>query len=222
MARKNNGAADSIEKINRGYETRVNYMATNYSQVTAAHLIVTWPDDIDHTHANTELGESLNALRKTLRNKGVESQAGWVREVAPEREDDKPHYHIGLLCNGREIQSGMGHARHLNRLLTKRWGKSEESVFVKCQPPNPDLDCQVELNSRSSAIKLRSLRENAEAQKDNILDWFSYHAKAETKGNVPPRIREYGFSQLPKQPQRAQIENPAAAVHPKGIDSEAE
>ncbi len=198
MVRRTKNESDFTEKINRGYETRLNYMAARYSQVTAAHLIVTWPNDVDHSHANTELGESLNAMRKTLRNRGVESQAGWVREVAPERRDDKPHYHIGLLCNGREVQSGMGHAKHLNRLLTKRWGKSEESVFVKCQPPDPDLDCQAELNSRCSAIKLRTHRENADAQKKNILDWFSYHAKLETKGNVPPRIREYGFSQLSK------------------------
>ena len=199
MIRRNNDGTDFTEKINRGYETRLNYMASKYSQVTAAHLIVTWPNDVDHSHANTELGESLNALRKTLRNHGVESQAGWVREVAQDRKDDKPHYHIGLLCNGREVQSGMGPAKHLNRLLTKHWGKPEESVFVKCQPPNPDLDCQAELNNRYSAIKLRTHQENAEAQRENILKWFSYHAKVETKGNVPPRVREYGFSQFPKE-----------------------
>ena len=77
MIRRNNDGTDFTEKINRGYETRLNYMASKYSQVTAAHLIVTWPNDVDHSHANTELGESLNALRKTLRNQGVESQAVW-------------------------------------------------------------------------------------------------------------------------------------------------
>lgn len=186
-----------IQNILSGFHDRLQFMIQNCSQVLAVHLEVTWPDDMDHAAANVIIGECLRGLRKSLTARGVRSQCGWVREVSCFRTDGKPHFHVGLLLDGHEVQSGLWVAMYLNQLFTRRLDQHPGSIFVKSMPPNPQLDWQKEYNrSVTHAIKLRVNYPNAEHQTANILHWFSYLAKTATKGNVPAGIREFGFAQM--------------------------
>lgn len=180
---------NAIQEINEKYQERLEYMSEAHSQVVVGHLVATWPNDIPFDSANQVVGSALNALRKTLSNRGIESQGGWVREVSPGRDDGKPHYHIGLICDGNKTQSVMACAQDLNRIVTKKLNKPSSSTYVKCAPPQ---------TSPGSTLKLRRNQADAEEQKKNISDWLSYHAKTDGKGQVPSHTREYGFSHLPK------------------------
>jgi hypothetical protein len=63
-------------------------------------------------------------------------------------------------------------------------------------PPNPIFDRQFELNCcANQTLKIRKGYPGFQEQRENIIGWFSYLAKVETKGNWQVKhIREYSFS----------------------------
>jgi len=183
-----------IPEVLQGYERLLNDMIKTIPQVAVSHLEITWPDGYDYTHANEVVGCCLSALRKSLQYQKIVSCYGWVREVAEGRLDGKPHFHIGFFTNAHELQSGFTIAQRLNELFTKQFELPSTSIYVRCIYPN--IDCQRGLNLNCpSAIKLRVNAPNAEEQRLNILNWLSYHAKVETKGNTPS-VREFAFSKV--------------------------
>lgn len=189
------GNQGAIKEILDGQTKRLDYMCSRYAHVGVAHLVVTLPDDTSIPQDNKLIGDSIRAMRKTMQNHGVETQTGWVREVAHTRNDNKPHYHVGVIFNARTMQSSYEMAQQLNDLVTKRTNQPTDSVYVKSI--SPSLDCQAERNQRGTSIlKIRKGKEGEKEQRNNALNWLSYQAKVDSK-DTTMGIRTYGFSQLP-------------------------
>jgi copper(I)-binding protein len=74
-------------------------------------LVVTPPASLSPEQSNQAIGVTLNTLKKTLANNGVEIQAGWVRETA--EGVIHPHYHVEIIANGSKWQSAVGIAKHI-------------------------------------------------------------------------------------------------------------
>lgn len=186
------------QQIMDGYNERLAWMMENCTQVVAIHLVVTWPDGVYYEDANATIGYILNSIKRSLNRDGVIAQYGWVREVGNGQIDNKPHYHIGILVDGHEVQSGYGLALSLNSLFTKQLNIPDRSVYVRCIPPQTDYQSEFNLPN-PTALKLRVNAPGAAMQRENLMNWLSYHAKVETKDGTAG-VRTYGFSQVPSTP----------------------
>ena len=84
----------------------------------------------------------------------------------------------------------------LNSQLTEALNLPEYHHCVNVNPPNPVFDRQLDLNCiPNQTLKIRKGYPGFKEQRDNIIDWLSYLAKVETKGNWKEKhIREFGFS----------------------------
>lgn len=179
-----------IEQILTGFIKRLDYLTARHSQVSVCHLTVTLP--VESESAAKIVGQSISLLRKKLKTIGIESQAGWVREVSM---NEKEHFHIGFLWESSKIQRALKIAKMLNKLLTIT-AALPENLCVNVNPPNPIFDRQFELNCcANQTLKIRKGYPGFQEQRENIIGWFSYLAKVETKGNWQVKhIREFGFS----------------------------
>ena len=179
-----------IEQILNGFIKRFDYLTDRYSQVSVCHLTVTLPIKSENTAKI--VGQSISLLRRKLKAMEIESQAGWVREVA----SDKEHFHIGFMWDSSKIQRALKIAIMLNSQLTEALNLTEHHHCVNVNPPNPILDRQIDLNCVSNqTLKIRKGYPGFKEQRANIIGWLSYLAKVETKGNWQEKhIREFGFS----------------------------
>ena len=179
-----------IEQILNGFIKRLDYLTDRHSQVSVCHLTVTLPIKSENTAKI--VGQSISLLRRKLKAMEIESQAGWVREVA----SDKEHFHIGFMWDSSKIQRALKIAIMLNSQLTEALNLTEHHHCVNVNPPNPILDRQFDLNCVSNqTLKIRKGYLGFKEQRANIIGWLSYLAKVETKGNWQEKhIREFGFS----------------------------
>lgn len=179
-----------IEQILNGFIQRIDYLTDRYSQVSVCHLTVTLPIKSEITAKI--VGQSISLLRKKLKFKGIESQAGWVREVASGKE----HFHVAFLWNSSQIQRALKLAIMLNSILTEAINLPPSHLCVNINPPNPILDRQFDLNNCSNqTLKIRKGYPGFKEQRENIISWLSYLAKIESKGaHQEKHIREFGFS----------------------------
>ena len=179
-----------IEQILTGFIKRLDYLTDCHSQISVCHLTVTLPIKSENTAKI--VGQSISLLRRKLKAMEIESQAGWVREVA----SDKEHFHVAFLWNSSQIQRALKIAIMLNSQLTEALNLTEHHHCVNVNPPNPILDRQFDLNCVSNqTLKIRKGYPGFKEQRANIIGWLSYLAKVETKGNWQEKhIREYGFS----------------------------
>ena len=179
-----------IEQILNGFIQRLDYLIDRHSQVSFSHLTVTIP--VKSEIAAKIVGQSISLLRKKLKTLNIGSQAGWVREVA----SDKEHFHVAFLWNSSQIQRALKIAIMLNSQLTEALNLTEHHHCVNVNPPNPILDRQFDLNCVSNqTLKIRKGYPGFKEQRANIIGWLSYLAKVETKGNWQEKhIREFGFS----------------------------
>ena len=182
--------------IQEGFQKRLEYMLEQRSKVTVVCLTVSIPDNADKDNFGKVVGESLNALRKTQKNRGIMTQGGWVWETAPGSNRGQDHAHIVIMGDGQYIHNGFGIAAQLNKLVTSRLGVPEESIYVHCDIPEAEkYDRQDQRPKKSlSAITIRQDQPGAEEQKENALNWISYRAKPNTKAK---KVRSFGFSYIP-------------------------
>ena len=179
-----------IEQILTGFIKRLDYLTDCHSQISVCHLTVTLPIKSENTAKI--VGQSISLLRRKLKAMEIESQAGWVREVA----SDKEHFHVAFLWNSSQIQRALKIAIMLNSQLTEALNLTEHHHCVNVNPPNPILDRQFDLNCVSNqTLKIRKGYPGFKEQRANIIGWLSYLAKVETKGTWQEKhIREFGFS----------------------------
>lgn len=180
-----------IEQILNGFILRLDYLTEHYAQVSICHLTVIIP--IKSELAATFIGQCISLLRKQLKALGIDSQAGWVREVS---QNETEHFHVGFLWESSKIQRALKIALMLNAKLTATLNLPQNHLYVNVNPPNPILDRQIELNCCSNqTLKIRKGYPSFNEQRNNIINWLSYLAKVETKGGHQEKhIREYGFS----------------------------
>ena len=185
-----------IANIVEGYHNRVEYMVNKHRQVSVMLLVVTPPRSIPLEQTNKAICSSLNALKKTLANNGIEIHAGWVREIA--LQTMRPHYHIGVIINGSKCQNAVGVAAKLAKLLQKR---SSDPVF---DPGNVHY-CTFnhacynrQEPSHSTVIKIRRDLPNVNEQIGNVLHRLSYDAKTGIQKALNLPGRDFGFTLLPQ------------------------
>ena len=181
-----------IGQILDGFIKRVNYLSDKYSQISVCHMTISLPITPD-TVAAKVVGICLTCLRKKLKYMGMESQCGWVKEISLNEHE---HFHVGFIWNSSKIQSAIRIGNMLNEILTDYLRLPAHYRCVNVNPPNPLLDRQFDQNICSNkTIKLCKKFDGFEEQKINIINWFSYLAKLETKGNHQSKhIREFAFS----------------------------
>ena len=129
-----------IEQILTGFIQRLNYLTDRHSQVSVCHLTINIPAKSEL--AAKFIGQSISLLRRKLKAMEIESQAGWVREVA----SDKEHFHIGFMWDSSKIQRALKIAIMLNSQLTEALNLTEHHHCVNVNPPNPILDRQFDLS----------------------------------------------------------------------------
>ena len=196
-----NGRNGFIVNITQGYHDRLEYMVGKHNQVAVSHLSVTAPDGVDSVQLTKALSGSLDSLKKKLKKEKTEAQIGWVLEATNSgKAEHKPHIHIGIIKNASKSQKGMGDAKYLDKILTKRLGAPSRTGYVRCNPPDLEkYDQQPECNTPNNmALKIRRNKPGAVEQIGNALNWLNYQGKIETKGSAPHGQREYGFTCLPK------------------------
>ena len=177
-----------IEQILNGFIQRLDYLIDRHSQVSVSHLTVTIP--VKSEIAARFVGQSISFLRKQLKVMGIDSQAGWVREIA----SDKEHFHVGFMWDSAKIQRAVKIAIMLNTLLTEAINLPSNHLCVNVNPPNPILDRQFDLNCISNqTLKIRKGYPGFKEQRENIISWISYLAKIESKCSQN-HLREFGFS----------------------------
>ncbi|MBS1371263.1 MAG: hypothetical protein HPZ91_15040 [Lentisphaeria bacterium] len=182
--------------IQEGLQKRLEYMLEHRSKVTVVCMTVSTPEEVDKNDFGKIIGESLNALRKTQSNRGILTQAGWVRETAPGNKQKQDHAHVVVIADGQHVQNGFGMADRLNKLITGRLGVDSCSRYVHCDIPEAErYDRQDQRSSRSlSAITIRKNKPGAKEQMENALNWISYRAKLNSKSEG---VRSYGLSRIP-------------------------
>ena len=178
-----------IEQILTGFIQRLNYLTDRHSQVSVCHLTINIPAKSEL--AAKFIGQSISLLRKQLKALGIDSQAGWVREVS---QNETEHFHVGFLWESSKIQRALKIAIMLNAKLTVALNLPPNHLYVNVNPPNPALDRQLDLNCCSNqTLKIRKGHPGFKEQRENIISWLSYLAKVESKGSQN-HLREYGFS----------------------------
>jgi hypothetical protein len=185
-----------IENILEGYHQRLQYMTGKHRQVSVMQLVVTPPSCLSPEQSNQAIGATLNTLKKTLANNGVEIQAGWVRETA--EGSTHPHYHIGIIANGSKCQSAVGIAKHIEKLMQNRSSGPEHDRgnVHYCQPNHKRYNQQSLTQAKlSTVIKIRRDVPKVAAQFNNAFHKLSYDAKITQKNNSLPG-RSYGFTLL--------------------------
>ena len=181
-----------IEQILDGFIQRLDYLTDRHSQVSVCHFTLYLPITKD-TVGSHFAGMCLTLVRRKLKSMGIESQAGWVREVSVNEHE---HFHVGFLWDSSKIQSAVKIGNMLNEQFADTLRLSAHYRCVNVNPPNPLLDCQFDLNVKSNkTIKIRKGYPGFQKQKDNIIAWLAYLAKVTTKGSYDERyVREFGFS----------------------------
>jgi hypothetical protein len=186
-----------IENILEGYHQRLEYMTGKHRQVSVMQLVVTPPFSLSPVLSNQAIGATLNTLKKTLANNGVEIQAGWVRETA--ENSTHPHYHVGIIANGSRCQSAVCIAKHIEKLMQSRSidPEHDRGNVHYCQPNHERYNQQPLTQAElSTVIKIRRDLPNADAQLDNAFHKLSYDAKIGTQKNNSLPGRGYGFTLL--------------------------
>lgn len=119
------------------------------------------------TENNAPVSEFFTTLRRNLfRHYGkIYNRYFWVRE---QNHAKAQHYHIVLLVDGQFVK----HSSTIEKIARSIW-----SYGYLCLPQRPFYHIHHEQIWRFCALVYR----------------LSYLAKAETKGNRPKRVRDYGF-----------------------------
>lgn len=100
----------------------------------------------------------------------------WVRK---QESSHNPHYHSMLLLDGKKIQNKMGIMLEAERL----WGSVN------------GCDAQG-LVHYAENFMIRTDSPSYQRDIAQCVNYASYMAKVNTKGNAPHRQREYGYTQL--------------------------
>ena len=144
-----------------------------------------WPAD------NGKLTKFMATFVKDLDRKGLDPHYLWVRERSREEHQ---HYHACVWVNGSKAQSPYPLIERAEELWPRMFeGHEGESGLVNRCDKARDGSPQ----SNSVMIRKKKGKGHKEALDESVRR-MSYLAKASSKGNAPPGVREFGCSRLKK------------------------
>ena len=110
----------------------------------------------------------------------------WVREQSWEKHQ---HYHIVLLLDGNKTQSIYGHLKLAESLWSRALGLSDAAGLICYCTESRDGTTQ------TNGLMLKRDDPGFQNTFSTCVEWGSYLAKTNTKGNAPARVREWGGTQ---------------------------
>ena len=165
---------------------RLEFMQQRHSQVLAVHLIVRYPESIIAPENNDCFQYFIEEYRRFLALSGFDPHYIWVRE---RHNSPNPHYHLLLLLNGNEIR----YYRSPDRANQLWYFVLQRNFSISI--PTSGLIHIVPAEYGDYGVMLRR---GDEAIKRWAVQWFSYFAKLNTKGDAGRGVREFGSSILRK------------------------
>lgn len=168
----------SYQEILQSMNNLLNTMITKHNKVLFVRFDLTFPENGIYYYDNALLSRFIEALKVHFKRRSLDPHYLWVREQA---SSDHHHYHFIFLLNGNKTQSPYG----IFNKATDLWGK--------CL--NTDASGLVHYGTYLM-IRRNSLEFNQTLQE--CIKHASYLAKAYSKGNAPPGVREMGMSNISK------------------------
>ena len=167
---------------------RLAFMLERHSQVLAVRLVVRFPVEVTANADNGCFQYFMEEYRRYLKLKDFDPQYVWVREQA---SSHNPHYHVLLLLNGNKIRYYRYPAR-----ANEIWSGALFKYYGQDCRCNGLIEvCSAGYDGIAMNHGIRLSRDN-EALTQEAYRICSYLAKANTKGNTPKNIREFGASML--------------------------
>ena len=185
-----------IKEVVTGFQQRLDYMNRRHAQTFVVNCVARFPQGSQAEAPNQSVSNTLQKFKAKAKRKGMTIQAGWTRE---QDTSTNPHYHIGIICDGTKTQNGYKACSWLNDIWSKEIAAPPESQMVSLCKPNPQKSPVEQTSSYSPAptgIKIIRGSSEEKNQLENALNWLSYNAKTNQKGNAPSRQREYNFTRL--------------------------
>lgn len=190
------------------FNERLDYMTRKHCKVTLVRMDCRFPESFPSEEVKGTFPKFIRKFKEGLARKSVDTEHVWCREM---NKSDKPHYHLAVLADGSKVRA-MGLQLDAERIWGNTVKKKNEgpegggssnsglvdfcnnhrgkkvSSEILIQRPSPKADPATQkLQQAEFEKKCEEARSRA-----------AYLAKDETKGNVPPRIREHGCSRLKK------------------------
>ncbi len=186
-------------EINGKFDERLDHMIDKHNKVTYFRMDIRVPTDISRDNPNKDVSELMKRLKEPLTRAGNEMHYVWCRE---KKTSKNPHYHVAALVNGSYTQQSYGILQEANRNWQNITGSSKEGLINYCNRYDGEkVPPQIRLNrpsSKKDGEELAKQQQIFEENKNQVIRLAHYLGKNDQKGDVPPRVREYGTSQLPK------------------------
>ena len=173
---------------------RLNWMINHHNKVLFIRFDIRFPNGYPHDGNNHEISSLLRRLRENLGYSSVEVQYTWVRERVG---SPLPHYHVAMLVDGSKIQNPMGILLEADRIWNHTIGYGGTGLVNFCCH---DGGVGHVMLRRPSSVAEGEALETAQCQfrdaYDDAMRRIMYLAKSYSKGNTPPRVREFGCTQM--------------------------
>ena len=179
MQEKNNYISAMTTEI----QSRLDYALSKHSKVMVVRYDLAFPSDILYDGHGMFIRSFLNKLRQNLRRRDLDPIDLWVRE---QNSSINPHFHCVVLLNGNKVQRLYAVLPLIERLWASTIGDYRPGLVHYCLT---NYDGSKSING------CRLTRHDKELYAQ-CQDWLNYMAKAYSKGNAPPHMREYGGSRL--------------------------
>ena len=168
----------SYQEILQSIDDLLTTMTNRHNKVLFIRFDLTYPQNNSYPNDNALLSRFIETLQLHCKRRQLDPHYLWVREQA---SSDHHHYHFIFLLNGNKIQNPYG---FFNK-ATDLWGKClnvDTSGLV-----HYGTNLMIRRNSPEFNLTLQGCFTGA-----------SYLAKAYSKGNAPPGVREMGMSNISK------------------------
>lgn len=165
----------------------MSHSLARHGKVFCSTFGLNYPEGYPVPEDNRHISTFMSTFNKNLKRNKLDPISGWVRE---QKGKDRHHYHVIVFCDGNKIQF----PHRINELAKEHWGRTigsdNNGIVIHTNKKNKDLKC---------SHRLRKSSPDFQKAVDDCFYHLSYFAKTNSKGEAPHRIREYGFSRIPKQ-----------------------
>ena len=173
---------------------RLNGMISRHNKVLLIRFDIRFPNGYPHDGNNHEISCLLRRLRENLGYSGIDVQYAWVREQVSSLV---PHYHVVVMIDGSKIQNPVGVLHEADRIWRHTVGYDVTGLVDFCCHDGGVGHVMLRRPSSVATGEALEIRQHQFRDAyDNAVRRVMYLAKSYSKGNTPPRVREFGCSQM--------------------------
>jgi hypothetical protein len=174
------------DDIVQAVDERIDRASERFGRVLPVRFDFTLPVNYPQQHDNERFGRMLDSLNQHLRRKGVGREYVWTREVGDVNE--RAHYHLLMLLNGRKLQSSHTVHKKAKELWERALRCNAPGCVHRSQPASGKNEPRENWLDRN--------RDDFQDAKEDLKAWGGYVSKTEQKGKAPRKTREFGCSQM--------------------------